>query len=213
MTNGKNDAPQQVPEQVESQKTTQKSKDAEKKEKERDQETDKTKPQVEALIRALVEEKKNSEDYLTRLKYLQADYDNLRKRVDKQIEDIRKYSNEALLCSLLEVSDELELALKSARASKNSDALVQGVEMTLKKLNKIMENDGISQIDCACKQFDPSKHMAFAKVECEDVDEGVVVEEIRKGYTMKEKVIRPSIVKVAVKPSKLKSLEENSNEQ
>jgi len=157
-------------------------------------------PKLDKLTQELEEEKKRSEETLTRLKYMQADFDNYRKRVDRQIEEIKKYFNERLLIELLEVVDELELAVKMGKTSNSSEVLVQGVEMTLKKLQKILFNEGVTPIKCLGTPFDPSKHNAVSKVERTDVEEGNVVEEIRKGYIMKDKVIRPSIVKVAIKP-------------
>jgi molecular chaperone GrpE len=161
-----------------------------------------TNAQAETLEQALEEEKKRSEEYLSRLKYAQADIENLKKRFDRQIEEVKKYCSEPLIIELLDVVDELEMAVKSGRASNANDILVQGVEMTLKKLNKVLESGGVHPIECVGKPFDPSKHNVVAKTEKEGVDGCRVVEEVRKGYTMREKVIRPSIVKVVVKPSK-----------
>jgi len=157
--------------------------------------------QVEELEHALEEEKKRSEEYLTRLKYAQADIENLKKRFEREMEEVKKYCSEPLVIELLDVVDELEMAVKSGRASNADDILVEGVEMTLKKLNKVLEGEGVRQIECVGKPFDPSKHNAIAKTEKEGVDGCTVAEEVRKGYTMREKVIRPSIVKVVVKPS------------
>jgi molecular chaperone GrpE len=167
--------------------------------------------EVEALKRALNVEKKRSEDYLARLKYAQADIENLKKRYDRQVEDLKKYCTEPLIIELLDVVDELELAVKSGRSSNSTDAVTQGVEMTLRKLKKVLENEGVSPIECVGKPFDPSKHNAVAKTEKEGVDGCTIVEEVRKGYTMGEKVIRPSVVKVVVKPSK--SQEEMSSDE
>ncbi len=153
-------------------------------------------------LQALEEEKKRSEEYLVRLKYMQADFENLKKRVDRQIEEVKNYCNERLIVELLEVMDELEMAVKSGRSSNSVEAVVQGVEMTLKKLKKVLEQEGVSPIECVGSPFDPSKHSAVAKTEKGDSDSCVIVEEVRRGYVMKEKVIRPSIVKVAVKTSK-----------
>ena len=161
--------------------------------------TEKETSDTEQLVRELDEEKMHSEEYLNRLKYMQADFDNFRKRVERQMEDIKKYSNERLVLELLDVVDELGLAVKSGRDSVSSEVLVQGVEMTLKKLRKILHNEGVVPIECIGKTFDPSKHNAISKIERDDIEEGIIVEEIRKGYIMREKVIRPSIVKVAVK--------------
>ena len=155
------------------------------------------------LQKLLEAEKKRSQDYLTRLKYLQADFENLKKRSDRQMEEAKRYCTERLVIELLDVQDELEMALKTAQSADSAESLVEGVQMTLKKLRKVLEQEGVSPITCEeGKAFDPSCHHAVAAAERDDVEECVVVEEVRKGYKMRDKVIRPSIVKVAVKSSK-----------
>ena len=168
--------------------------------------------QLEKLKQALENEKKREEEYLTRLKYVQADFENLRKRTDRQLAEVKKYCTEPLIVELLEIVDELEMAVKAGQNSKSAENLTRGVEMTLKKLKKILENQQVSPIDCVGKQFDPSKHNAVAKIERDDVEECTVIEELRKGYMMKEKVIRPSVVKVAVKPTSKSQKEVEQNE-
>lgn len=158
--------------------------------------------QVETLSQALDAEKKRSEDYLTRLKYMQADFENLKKRFDRQMEEVKNYCNEQLIVELLNVVDELEMAVKSGRSSNSTEILVQGVEMTLKKLKKVLEQEGVYPIEDVGKPFDPSKHNAVARIEKNDAEGYIIVEEVRKGYIMKDKVIRPSIVKVTVPSSK-----------
>ncbi len=171
---------------------------------ETNQQTDSTK-----LLEA---EKKRSEDYLTRLKYLQADYENFKKRSDRQIEEATKYCTERLVTQLLDVQDELEMALKTAQTANSAKPLIEGVQMTLKKLRKVLEQEGISPIECgAGKIFNPACHHAISAAERDDVEACVVTEEVRKGYKMKDKVIRPSIVKVAVKSSKSQT-EKTKNE-
>jgi molecular chaperone GrpE len=178
-------------------------------EEQKDQQKVSAKP--ETLEQALEEEKKRSEDYLTRLKYAQADVENLKKRFERQIEEVKKYCNEHLIVELLDVVDELEMAVRSGRSSNSAEVVIQGVGMTLKKLKKVLENEGVSPIECVGKPFDPSRHNAVATTEKEDAKECTIVEEVRKGYTMREKVIRPSIVKVVVNPSKSET-EMSSNE-
>ncbi|MGA3192279.1 MAG: nucleotide exchange factor GrpE [Candidatus Bathyarchaeia archaeon] len=178
---------------------------------EEQEEQPKSDEQIESLKEAVETEKRRSEDYLTQLKYAQADIENLKKRFDRQVSEVRQYANERLVIELLDVVDELELAIKSGRSSGSAEALIQGVELTLKKLRKILENEGVVPIKCVGEAFDPSKHSAVAKIEKEGVEGCKIVEEVRKGYTMREKVIRPSIVKVVVKPSKSQE-EMNSNE-
>ena len=156
---------------------------------------------IESSKEALETEKKHSEEYLTQLKYARADLENLKKRFDRQMEEVKKHCNEGIIIELLDVVDELELSLKSAHSSNSTDALIQGVEMTLKKLKKVLENQGVSPIKCVAEPFDPSKHSAVATTEKEGVEGCRIIEEVRKGYIMREKVIRPSIVKVVVQPS------------
>jgi molecular chaperone GrpE len=160
------------------------------------------KEQLPSIEQQLEAEKKRSAEYLTRLKYLQADFENLKKRCDRQMQEVKNYGTERLIIELLDVVDELELALKTAQSADSAKPLIEGVQMTLKKLRKVLEQEGVSPIDCEGKAFDPSWHNAIATIERDDVGECVVAEEVRKGYIMKDKVIRPSIVKVAVKPSK-----------
>ncbi len=92
------------------------------------------------------------------------------------------------------------MAVKAGCDSESAENMAHGVEMTLKKLKRILENAQVFPIECVGKPFDPSKHNAVAKIERDDVKECIVIEEIRKGYMRKEKVIRPSAVKVAVNP-------------
>jgi len=174
-------------------------------------ETIKENGKLEELANALEEEKKRSEDYLNRLKYMQADFENLKKRLDRQLEEVRKYCNERLVLELLGIVDELEVAVQEGKQTESIAVFLQGVEMTMKKLKKILKNEEVSAIECIGQAFDPSKHEVIAKVENDE--EGKIIEEIRKGYIMKGKVIRPSVVKITVKPSSKTTKEVESNER
>ncbi|MBS7615440.1 nucleotide exchange factor GrpE [Candidatus Bathyarchaeota archaeon] len=167
---------------------------------EKKEEQEKRSKQTEALKKALEAEKKRSEEYLVQLKYARADVENLRKSFDQKLEEARKYSNERIIIELLDVVDELEMAVQSARSSNSTEALIQGVEMTLKKLRKTLQNEGVNPIKSVGAPFDPLKHNAVERTEKEGVEGCMVIEEIRKGYTLREKVIRPSMVKVVMQP-------------
>lgn len=155
--------------------------------------------EISALKEKLEEEKRRSEDYFTRLKYLQADFENFRKRIDRQMDEIKRQSSERIVLNLLDVVDELEMAIKSASSSGSMEVLISGVEMTLKKLKKILAGEGVSQIECVGKPFDPSLHEVACVVDGDS--DGVVLEEVRKGYIMGGRVIRPSVVKISKKSS------------
>lgn len=165
------------------------------------EEQKKTDEQVETLEKVLETERKRSEEYLAQLTYARADIENLKKRFDRQLEDAKIYANERIIIELLDVVDELEMAVKSAASCNTAEPLVQGVEMTLKKLTKILEKEEVSPIKSVGEPFDPEKHNAVARIEKEGVEGCIIIEEVRRGYTMRGKVIRPSIVKVVVPSS------------
>lgn len=154
---------------------------------------------AEKFQEALKNEREKSNEYLNRLKYLQADFENYRKRTEKRISETIQISNEKLISSLLSVMDELELALRSGRETENMHAILEGVGMTLKKLSTALEQKGLARIEAVGKVFNPTLHEILMKVPTKEHDENVVIEEVRTGYMLSDKVIRPSIVKVATR--------------
>jgi len=154
--------------------------------------------QVSQLAEALEDEKERSADLLRRLQYLQADFENYRKRVEKEMGDAKRFSNERLLSDLLTVKDELDLAFAKARETKQSPVLLEGVGMVQKRLQNILSKEGIERVPGAGSAFNPDYHEAALRV-VSDEEEGTVLEEVRAGYMLKGRVLRPSIVKVAGK--------------
>ncbi len=150
---------------------------------------------ITAQDKALVEELNNK--YLR----LYAEFDNYKKRVNKDKEEIAKYGNESLIYELLPIIDSLELALKHA-SGESQAGIVQGVEMTLKELQRTLEKFGVAKIDAAGKKFDPSIHHAMTQIERDDIEDKHVAEELRTGYLYRDKVLRPSLVAVSIKPQR-----------
>jgi molecular chaperone GrpE len=153
---------------------------------------------LKEAMEALEKERAKSDDYLRRLQYLQADFENYRKRVEKEMSDNRQFGNQRLLSDLIIVNDELELALREAEESKESPTIIEGVGMVHKRLQNILSKEGVEKIRSLGSKFNPDVHDAALRVES-DKEDGTIVEEIRQGYTLKGKVLRPSIVKVAEK--------------
>ena len=153
--------------------------------------------EIVSLEETLSVEKEKSETYLRQLKYARADLENLRKRFEKDIENAVKTANERMIRQLLIILDDIKLALEVGNKTENNEAFIEGVEMVLKKFEKILSNEGLSPIEALGKPFNPKLHEAVMKVEAPDKSEGTIVEEIRKGYTLRGKVIRASMVKVS----------------
>jgi len=150
------------------------------------------------LEEALKLEKAKSEDLLRRLQYLQADFENYRRRVEKEMGDVRKFGNERLLSDMLTVKDELELAYAKAQETKQNPAIVDGVGMILKRIQSLLSKEGVERIPGVGSKFNPDYHEAAMRI-ASDEEEGTVVEEVRPGYRLKGRVLRASIVKVAEK--------------
>lgn len=128
-----------------------------------------------------------------------ADFDNYKRRTALEKEDLLKYSNAKLVGELLPVIDNFQLALKNNSESAEVQGFLKGVEMIFNQLISILENEGLHKIDAVGQSFDPQKHEAIMQVPDEDQPEDTVVEELRAGYQFKDKVLRPSMVKVSTK--------------
>jgi len=176
---------------------------------EQQESTPNTLNQISQLEDALDHEREKSEDLLRRLQYLQADFENYRKRVEKEMGDVKRLSNERLLSDLLTVKDELDLAFAKIRETKQNPVLLEGVGMIQKRVQNILSKEGVERIPGAGSKFNPEYHEAALRVVSDDEEEGTVLEEVRAGYMLKGRVLRPSIVKVAGK----NLLEENEQSE
>ena len=132
---------------------------------------------------------------------LYADFENYKKIAARNKEELLKYANDDLMSEVLTVIDHLELALQHTVKSKEPNPLAEGVELTLKELRNILEKHGLTTIDTLGKPFDPAVHHAMSQVETEDAEVNTVVKEFRKGYVLKDRVLRAAMVGVAKKPA------------
>ena len=132
---------------------------------------------------------------------LYADFENYKKIAARNKEELLKYANDDLMTDVLTVIDHLELALQHTAENEGPNPLVEGVELTLKELRNILEKHGLVAIETLGKPFDPVVHHAMSQVETEEAEVNTVVTEFRKGYMLKERVLRAAMVGVAKKPS------------
>jgi len=147
----------------------------------------------------LVQEKDNlSKEYLKHLERLQADFDNYKKRQEKNQRDFIEFANEGLINNLLSVVDNLERALDSIENDKDIKAIKEGINSTLKEFRNILHKEGVKPMQSIGHRFDPYKHEAVMRIDTDKYSEDTITEEFRKGYYIKSKVLRPAMVKVAV---------------
>lgn len=165
---------------------------------------------VEVDIQVDQSEKLRQENSELQDKYMRlyAEFDNYRKRVQKEKDEIYKYGTESMVSSLLVVKDNLDAALSHVPPGA-ADALAQGVDLTLKELRKILVSNGVVEVETKGRPFDPAYHHAMAEVERDDLDDKTVVEEFRKGYVFKDRLIRAALVSVSKKATGSKTEQNN----
>ena len=148
----------------------------------------------------LKEEADKAKVYWDRLLRLQADFDNTRKRLDREKQDFVKFANEGIILELLNILDDLERTVALAE-SKHQDlpAFLKGVEMILSHLYEMLKEYGIKPIEAQGKLFDPNYHEALMHADNIDVPEHTILEELQKGYLLNDRVIRTAKVKVSKK--------------
>ncbi|NMB09006.1 MAG: nucleotide exchange factor GrpE [Tissierellia bacterium] len=142
----------------------------------------------------LEKKEKEIKELSDRLLRLQADFINYKNRVKKEKENIYSYATEDLMIQILPILDNFERALEN---KESHNGFYQGVEMIYNQLIEILKSNGLKEIECLGECFDPNFHHAVFMEKVEDTEEGTILEILQKGYMLKDKVIRPSMVKVA----------------
>ncbi|MDK2888006.1 MAG: molecular chaperone GrpE [Thermoanaerobacter sp.] len=155
---------------------------------------------VQELERRLAEQTALAQDYFQRLARMQADFENYRRRMNREREEWFKYASQSLVAELLPVVDNFERAL----AAKEDDPaqVVAGVEMIYRQLMDVLTREGLSPVPAVNEPFDPARHEAIMQEETDSYPDNTVIEELRRGYYFKDRLLRPALVKVARAVSK-----------
>ncbi len=128
--------------------------------------------------------------------YIQAEYQNYRRRSEERFTEQQKYNNAEFIKALLPVLDNFERAMAAAEQSRNFDALIGGINGTLKQLQAALQKAGVTPIEAVGKEFDPKFHEAIGNVESEEYPSNTVAEEVQRGYVLHDRVLRPTLVRV-----------------
>lgn len=151
--------------------------------------------ETEAMQREIEQLKKEKEDTYQRMLRIQAEFENYKKRTQKEKEAERKYKSQDLVQELLPVLDNFERALK-VEATEETKSLIDGITMVYNQLQDALKSQGVEVIEAEGKEFDPNIHHAVMQVEEEGIESNIIVEELQKGYMLKDRVVRPAMVKV-----------------
>jgi molecular chaperone GrpE len=156
--------------------------------------------ELESVKSELKKAKESSESSLNKIKYLMADFDNYRKQMEKQVASKAESIKAELLLKFLNIRDDYLRALSVARQSKSEQIVViEGLEGILKNIDSLLASEGVREIEAIGTPFDPNVHDAIAYSARDDLAENTVTAEIRKGYMLNDRVLRPSLVEISKK--------------
>jgi len=141
--------------------------------------------------------KESSEASLNKLKYLMADFDNYRKQMERQAASKTESIKAELLLKFLNIRDDYLRALSVTKKSKLDPVVIEGLEGILRNIDSLLSSEGVREIETVGTPFDPNIHDAVAHSPRDDMDENTVTAEIRKGYMLNDKVLRPSLVEIS----------------
>ena len=166
-------------------------------EEERLEDVDALRKELNSVREELRKTKESSEASLNKLKYLMADFDNYRKQLEKQAASKTESIKAELLLKFLNIRDDLLRALSVAKKSKTEPVVIEGLEGILRNIDSLLSSEGVREIETVGTPFDPNIHDAVAHSARDDMEENTVTAEIRKGYMLYEKVLRPSLVEIS----------------
>jgi molecular chaperone GrpE len=157
-------------------------------------------PVSNEMFQAALAQAAQAAELKDRLLRSQADWDNSRKRILREKEDAVRYASEGLLEKLLPVLDNFEMGMEAAKTATDAKAIAQGLEMVLAQFKQVLRDAGVEAIDAVGQPFDPHRHEALGHHESADHPEGQVLTQMRKGYKLKDRLLRAASVFVAKPP-------------
>jgi molecular chaperone GrpE len=156
--------------------------------------------ELQSVKNELRKAKESSENSLNKMRYLVADFDNYRKQMEKQLASKAESIKAELLLKFLNIRDDYLRALSVARQSKSEQVVViEGLEGILRNIDSLLASEGVREIEAVGTPFDPNVHDAIAYSARDDLPENTVTAEIRKGYMLSSRVLRPSLVEISKK--------------
>ena len=165
------------------------------------EEAEKSSAEEESLEEQCRAAEARAEEYYDRLLRITAEFENYKKRMEREMNDFRKFANESLVKDILPIVDNLERALEIPYGNNESafNGMLEGVQMTLKGLLERLEKFGVVPIHSLDKPFDPNFHQAVMQEESQERPENTVSQELQKGYMMSDRLLRPAMVVVSKK--------------
>ncbi|OGS43470.1 MAG: nucleotide exchange factor GrpE [Elusimicrobia bacterium RIFOXYD2_FULL_34_15] len=155
--------------------------------------------ELEILKQSIEEQKKIVQDYYNQLLHSKADFENYRKRVEKERKEIYEDGKSALILELVDVFETVKIAKNMIETAQNNESIREGLHLIEKKLQETLSYHKVDKIQTIGEKFDPLFHDVIGVVEKEDCEDDIIVEEIKSGYKIGNRILKPSMVKICKK--------------
>lgn len=155
---------------------------------------------IKGLKEKLKEKEEEIKTLYDRLLRTQAEFENYKKRMEKEKSDLLRYANEGIIKEFLHTVDSLEIAIKHAKESNQSEGIIEGIEIILKQLLRNFERFGVTSFVSIGEKFDPNRHEAVVQVESAEHEPNTIIAETQKGYFLNDRLLRPALVTVTKAP-------------
>ncbi len=162
------------------------------------------KEEIESLKKEVEAQKKEANENYDKWLRLCAEFDNFRKRIQREKTDFIKYAGEKIVRDLLPIMDDLDRAIKAGKENHKTEDFIKGIEMIENQINNAFKTHGAKPFDSLGQIFDPNKHQAVSKISTKDHEHHSIMEELRKGWMFSDRLIRPAMVVVAENETKAK---------
>jgi molecular chaperone GrpE len=137
------------------------------------------------------------DEYYAKWLNVHAEYENTKKRLEKEKYEHIRFANEAIISRLFPIMDNFDMAFAAMEKAEDKGAMLEGIKLVQKEFHRVLEDSGVKKIETTGKQFDPNLHEAVMAVETDEVPDGQIVEEVRSGYTFNDRLLRAAQVRVA----------------
>lgn len=167
-----------------------------------DSEQERLEEVIEEEVDEFEQAKAEAAEYLDQLQRTQAEFANYKKRIERKREEYISLANAALISKLLPVLDDCKRALQTVPDNLRGLTWVEGIALIERRLQLTLEQEGLAEIEAVGNTFDPELHHAVVSQETTEYPDGEIIDELQKGYKLNDKLLRPSMVRVAAKPTK-----------
>lgn len=154
-------------------------------------------PMTKEALEETIKKAAERDEYYSKWLNVHAEYENTKKRLEKEKYDHIRFANEGIIARLFPIMDNFDMAFSAMEKAEDKGAMLEGIKLVQKEFHRVLEDSGVKKIETTGKQFDPNIHEAVMAVETDELPDGEIVEEVRAGYMLNDRLLRAAQVRVA----------------